>query len=364
MENSPPIRKEPPSYVWTCEIGRKIALNFGEDLFFFFYFYFLEITWFWAEKTFEFWISAEKSLWILAKTFFFFFFWRSPNFGRKKRLNFGFRPKNNSELWRRPFFFFFFFLGDHLILGGKNFEFPIFPRHFISNFGQIVWNWFKVNENSSQGCMHTSHSFKIAPPFSKSWLRAWLLWREYFLRRRWRSISGHFWHSALEYVVGIDRYVARIWCWNRHRYVEGCDLKTWSHWTEWERKIATQLSQRTTQHESLIDFCLVLSDLFSGVLDVRVKRSAELSTDHHLVVGFLRLSKPWANRRSNRSSVTYRIKWEALEDKQVRKQFASSISSSEFWQLLNVFEDIEKEWLLFRSELISSAAKSCEQKRL
>ena len=46
---------------------------------------------------------------ILAKTFFFFFFfWRSPNFGQKKPLNFGFRPKNHSEFWRRPFFFFFF----------------------------------------------------------------------------------------------------------------------------------------------------------------------------------------------------------------------------------------------------------------
>ena len=116
MENSPPIRKEPPSYVWTCEIGRKIALNIGENFFFFgdhlilggrnvwildfgrkitlnfgedlFFFFFLEITWFWAEETFEFWISAEKSPWILAKTFFFFFF--------------------------------FFFFGDHLILGGKN----------------------------------------------------------------------------------------------------------------------------------------------------------------------------------------------------------------------------------------------------
>ena len=99
---------------------------------------------FWAEKTFEFWISAENSLWILAKTFFFFcfgdhlilggknvcildfgriftlnfgedlffffFFWRSPNFGRKKCLNFGFRPNIHSEFWRRPFFFFFFFL--------------------------------------------------------------------------------------------------------------------------------------------------------------------------------------------------------------------------------------------------------------
>ena len=79
--------------LWVSDFGRKITLNFGEDLFFFF---FLEITWFWAEKP---------------------------------------------------------------------FEFPSFPRHFASSFGQTVWNWFKINENSSQGRLHTSHSFKIAPPF-------------------------------------------------------------------------------------------------------------------------------------------------------------------------------------------------------
>ena len=62
------------------------------------------------------------------------------------------------------------------------------------------------------------------------------------------------------------------------------------------------------------------------------------------------------------SSVTYRIKWEALEDKKVRKQFASSISSK-FRQLSDVSEDVKREWLLFRSAIISSAAESCGQKR-
>ena len=61
--------------------------------------------------------------------------------------------------------------------------------------------------------------------------------------------------------------------------------------------------------------------------------------------------------------MTYRIKWEALEDKEVRKQFASSISSK-FRKLPDVSEDIEKEWLLFRSAIISSAAESCGRKRL
>ena len=115
--------------------------------------------------------------------------------------------------------------------------------------------------------------------------------------------------------------------------------------------------------KSLIDFSVVWSDLFSDVLDVRVKRGAELSTDHHLVVCFLRLSKPWPNKRSNSSSVTNRIKWEALEDKEVRKQFASSVSSM-FKQLPDVFEDIEKEWLLFSSTIILLAAESCKLKRL
>ena len=90
--------------------------------------------------------------------------------------------------------------------------------------------------------------------------------------------------------------------------------------------------------KSLIDFCVVSSDLLADMLDVhvRVKRGAELSTDYHLVVFSLRLSKPWPNWKSNKSSVTYRIKWEVLEDKEIRKQFASSISSK-FRQLSDNF---------------------------
>ena len=61
--------------------------------------------------------------------------------------------------------------------------------------------------------------------------------------------------------------------------------------------------------------------------------------------------------------VAYRIKWEALEDREVRKQFASNVSNN-FRQLADAFEDIEKEWQLFKSEIISSAAKCCARKRL
>ena len=108
---------------------------------------------------------------------------------------------------------------------------------------------------------------------------------------------------------------------------------------------------------SFSEFCIVLSDLFSEVLDVRVKRGAELSTDHHLVVCSLRFSKPWQNRKSRRSSVAYRIKWEALADRDMRKQFASNMAAK-FQQLLEVSEDIEMECLLFRTAIISTAVES------
>ena len=83
-------------------------------------------------QTFEFRISAEKSDPISAKTFFFFFFF-----------------------------------GDHLILGGKNLRISKHSEEFRLNFRT---NRVKL----IQGRLHFSHSFKIAPPFSKSWLRAWL----------------------------------------------------------------------------------------------------------------------------------------------------------------------------------------------
>ena len=168
----------------------------------------------------------------------------------------------------------------------------------------------------------------------------------------WKGVIGK--HG----VTGLNengRYLLQLCCSNGLRIMNTFFQHREVHKYTWYRPSMDQ--------KSLIDFCIVSSDLFSDVLDVRVKRGAELSTDHHLVVCSLRLSKPWPNKRSNRSSVTYRIKCEALEDKEVRKQFASSISSK-FRQLPDVSEDIEKEWLLFRSAIISSAAESCGRKRL
>ena len=127
LKIAPPIGKQPPSNVWICEIGRKISLNFGEDLFFFSFFG-------------DYLILGGKNPWISA----------------------GLRISEITLKFGEDLFFFF--LEITLFWEENTYDFPRFPRHFVSIFGQTVWNWFKINEISSQGRLHTSHFFKIAPP--------------------------------------------------------------------------------------------------------------------------------------------------------------------------------------------------------
>ena len=115
-ENSPPKEIGEPKLwrscrhstgrtVWICDFGRKIRLNFGEDLFFCFFF---------GDHL----ILGGKSVSI-------------SDFGREIRLNF------SEDL----------FFGDHLFL-------------------EIIW--FKINENLGQGCLQLSQPSKKAPTPSRN----------------------------------------------------------------------------------------------------------------------------------------------------------------------------------------------------
>ena len=89
----------------------------------------------------------------------------------------------------------------------------------------------------------------------------------------WKGVIGK--HG----VTGLNengRYLLQLCCSNGLRIMNTFFQHREVHKYTWYR--------RSMDQKSLIDFCIVLSDLFSDVLDVRVKRGAELSTDHHLVV--------------------------------------------------------------------------------
>uniref|UniRef100_A0AAY5LCL8 Endonuclease/exonuclease/phosphatase domain-containing protein n=1 Tax=Esox lucius TaxID=8010 RepID=A0AAY5LCL8_ESOLU len=85
--------------------------------------------------------------------------------------------------------------------------------------------------------------------------------------------------------------------------------------------------QDTLGRRSMIDFVVVSSDLRLYVLDTRVKRGAELSTDHDLVVSWIR----WRGRkldRLGRPKRTVRVCWEPLAESPIREIFNSHLRQS------------------------------------
>ena len=97
-------------------------------------------------------------------------------------------------------------------------------------------------------------------------------------------------------------------------------------------------------------------------MDVCVKRGAELSTDHHLVLCKLRLASSSRMQRIGPKRHN-RIRWEALADEAVRRNFAESVDQR-FSRLPPKKTDIEIEWLLFRTVILGAATETCGAKRV
>ncbi|KAK0143194.1 Craniofacial development protein 2 [Merluccius polli] len=115
--------------------------------------------------------------------------------------------------------------------------------------------------------------------------------------------------------------------------------------------------QDTLGRSSMIDFVVVSSDLRPHVLDTRAKRGAELSTDHHLVVSWLR----WWGRmpvRPGRPKRIVRVCWERLAESPVRESFNSHLRES-FDHVPGEAGDIESEWAMFRASIVKAADQSC-----
>ncbi|TWW59961.1 R2 Retrovirus-related Pol polyprotein from type I retrotransposable element [Takifugu flavidus] len=111
---------------------------------------------------------------------------------------------------------------------------------------------------------------------------------------------------------------------------------------------------------SMIDFVVVSSDLRPHVLDTQVKRGAELSTDHHLVVSWLR----WWGRmpdRPGRPKRVVRVCWERLAESPVRRSFNSPLQES-FEHVPGEAGDIESEWTMFRASIVEAADRCCGRK--
>ncbi|KAK3506712.1 hypothetical protein QTP70_016249 [Hemibagrus guttatus] len=118
--------------------------------------------------------------------------------------------------------------------------------------------------------------------------------------------------------------------------------------------------QDTLGRRSMIDLVVMSSDLWPHVLDTQVKRGAELSTDHHLVLSWIRLRRRMPDRLGRPKRIV-RVCWERLADPSVRGVFNSHLWES-FIQIPREFGDIESEWTMFSSSIVDAAIRSCDRK--
>ncbi|KAK3558031.1 hypothetical protein QTP86_006407 [Hemibagrus guttatus] len=110
----------------------------------------------------------------------------------------------------------------------------------------------------------------------------------------------------------------------------------------------------------MIDLVIVSFVLRPHVLDTRVKRGVELSTDHHLVVSWIRLRRRMPDRLGRPKRIV-RVCWERLADPSVRGVFNSHLRES-FNQIPREVGDIESEWTMFSTSIVDAAIRSCGRK--
>ncbi|KAK3508663.1 hypothetical protein QTP70_003104 [Hemibagrus guttatus] len=132
--------------------------------------------------------------------------------------------------------------------------------------------------------------------------------------------------------------------------------------TMFKHKSAHQYTgyQDTLGRRSMMDLVVVSSDLRPHVLDTRVKKGAERSTDHHLVVSWIRLRRRMPDRLGRPKRIV-RVCWERLVDPSVRGVFNSHLRES-FNQIPREVVDIESEWTMFSSSIVDAAIQSCGRK--
>ncbi|KAK3561363.1 hypothetical protein QTP86_030661, partial [Hemibagrus guttatus] len=117
--------------------------------------------------------------------------------------------------------------------------------------------------------------------------------------------------------------------------------------------------QDTLGQRSVIDLVVVSSDLRPHVLDTWVKRGAELSTDHHLVVSWIRLRRRMPDRLGRPKRIV-RVCWEHLADPSVQNQ--NQNQKELYCQIPREVGDIESEWTMFSSSIVDAATWSCGRK--
>ena len=119
--------------------------------------------------------------------------------------------------------------------------------------------------------------------------------------------------------------------------------------------------QEDKNEKSIIDYIIVSSNLFYNTNDVRVKRGAEIYSDHFLVVGKFNLEIKLIRREKEAKHVKLQV--EKLKTKDCQQYYQNLIDIKLREININDFEeDIEEIWSAYKGVLRDSASIVCGSK--
>ena len=114
---------------------------------------------------------------------------------------------------------------------------------------------------------------------------------------------------------------------------------------------------------SIIDYIIVSSHLFYNTNDVRVKRGAEIYSDHFLVVGKFNLALKIKPKNKQKEPKRYKLKVEELRDVNTKSTFQNIIKRKLEDSRTEIdVEDIESIWSIYKKAITESAHDVCGRK--
>ena len=111
--------------------------------------------------------------------------------------------------------------------------------------------------------------------------------------------------------------------------------------------------------KSIIDYIIVSSHLFYNTNDVRVKRGAEIGSDHFLVIGKFNLSIKYKTRTEPKK---FKINIKDLKNKEAKEAYQKLIDKKLKKLMPATKEDTESLWSVYKKVITDSANKICNWK--
>ncbi|XP_050511410.1 uncharacterized protein LOC126887736 isoform X1 [Diabrotica virgifera virgifera] len=119
--------------------------------------------------------------------------------------------------------------------------------------------------------------------------------------------------------------------------------------------------ERSRGERSIIDYFLINFEIWKAVKNIKVKRSAEIGSNHYLVKMSFRIIKYIQNDKK-RKIIKEKIRSYKLKEIEVEKRYHKCLE--ELRKRANKYQNIEERWKDYKHSLLVAAKESCGVTRI